>query len=193
MSLPLTWVDRIFRKLTLRYGREFAARWDDIGLSIADVKTDWCEELAGFVAHPEAIAYALENLPDRPPTVGQFKTICRTAPLPEVKLLPAPKANPQRVAAELAKLKELYQPNEAKKAGPDLSWTHRIVQRVIEYRQGLTNEKPPGFYAQRCAYEVLGASSIDEAASKLGLLSPQQQMAQAANDDLAVERRFCVF
>lgn len=183
MSLPLAWVDRIFQKLTLFYGREFVARWDAVGLSIADVKTDWAAELAGFVAHPEAIAYALENLPDRPPTVGQFKAICRTAPLPEVKLLPAPKANPQRVATELAKLKELYRPDEAKKAGPDLRWAHRIVRRVIEYRQGLTDEKPPGVYAQRYAYEVLGASSIDEAAVKLGFLSPQPQH-QAVNDEL---------
>lgn len=175
MSLPLPWVDRIFQKLTLAYGREFVARWEAVGLSIADVKTDWCEELAGFVAHPEAIAYALENLPDRPPTVGQFKAICRTAPLPEVKLLPAPKADPQRVAAELDKLRQLSSPAPSKQAGPDLRWAHRIVRRVIDYRQGLTNEKPPGVYAQRCAYEVLGASSIDEAAMKLGFLSPQPQ------------------
>lgn len=60
---------------------------------------------------------------------------------------------------------------------PDLRWAHRIVRRVIEYRQGMTNEKPPGVYAQRCAYEVLGASSIDEAAVKLGLLSPQPHQA----------------
>lgn len=183
MSLPLPWVDRIFQKLTLAYGREFVARWEAVGLSIADVKTDWCEELAGFASHPEAIAYALDNLPpDRPPTVGQFKALCRSAPPPPVKALPPPPpANPSRVAAELAKLKELYQPNEAKKAGPDLSWAHRIVRRVIDYRVGHTDIEPPSPYAQRCAYQVLGASSIDDAAVKLGFLSPQPTT-QAAND-----------
>lgn len=65
---------------------------------------------------------------------------------------------------------------------PDLSWAHRIVQRVIDYNAGHTDRKPPGVYAQRCAYEVLGTSSIDEAAVKLGFLSPQPH--QAMNDEL---------
>lgn len=52
---------------------------------------------------------------------------------------------------------------------PDLRWAHRIVQRVIDYNAGHTDRKPPGVYAQRCACEVLGAASIDEAAAKLGI------------------------
>lgn len=103
MSLPIAWVDKIFTKLTLLYGREFVARWE--GMTIADVKTDWGHELAGFEHHPEAIHFALQNLPpEKPPTVLQFRDMARRAPAPDVPRLPEPKADPARVAAELAKL-----------------------------------------------------------------------------------------
>ena len=67
MSLPTVWIDKIFEKLSLRYGREFLGRWE--GMPIADVKTDWGDVLSGMVEHPKAIGWALDNLPDsRPPT-----------------------------------------------------------------------------------------------------------------------------
>lgn len=102
MSLPTTWVDALFTKLTLAYGRDFLGRWE--GLEVSDVKTDWGHELAGFEQHPEAIAYALANLPIKPPTVLEFRALCRRAPVPEAPRLEAPQADPARVAAELAKL-----------------------------------------------------------------------------------------
>lgn len=79
--LPPAWVDRIFEKLTLIYGSDFVNRWKSAGIPIEDVKADWAKELAGFADHPDAIAYALENLPkDRPPTVLQFRDVCRKSP-----------------------------------------------------------------------------------------------------------------
>lgn len=87
MQLPMPWVERIFEKLTLIYGREFLARWDSCGVPLDEVKADWAKELGGFLNHPEALAYGLENVPrDRPPTVLQFREICRKAP---VKAAPA--------------------------------------------------------------------------------------------------------
>ncbi len=104
MSIPINWVDRIFEKLTLVYGREFMNRWQ--GLDVAAVKADWAHELDGFDKWPEAIAFALQNLPaDRPPTVLQFRDMCRKAPPKPVPLLPQPKADPARVQAELAKIR----------------------------------------------------------------------------------------
>jgi len=106
MSLPATWIDRIFTKLTLVYGREFLARWDSAGVPIEAVKADWAHELEGFDQWPEAIAHALKNLPpERPPTVLQFRELCRKAPPKPLPALPEPKANPERVRAELAKLR----------------------------------------------------------------------------------------
>lgn len=125
MSLPAAWADKIFTKLTLAYGRDFLSRWE--GLEISDVKTDWSHELSGFDAHPEAIAYALANLPPKPPSVIEFRALARRAPTPEAPRLEAPKADPVKVAAEIAKqvdLKAAFAPKHDPK-----EWAKRIVAR----------------------------------------------------------------
>lgn len=92
-TLPLAWVEKVFRKLTVVYGRDFMARWE--GQEISDVIEDWAEELSGFVNWPEAIAWALKNLPDsKPPTVLEFRALCFKAPKPERLALPEPVADP---------------------------------------------------------------------------------------------------
>ena len=124
MSLPLPWVDKIFDKLTLTYGQAFLARWKDIDLSA--VKSDWVHELSGFEKAPHAIAHALACLPDRPPTVLEFRALCRLAPAADVPRLDTPRADPARIAAELAKLAPLRTI-----AAPVscLGWAKRILQR----------------------------------------------------------------
>lgn len=127
MSLPLPWVDKIFSKMALVYGRDFIGRWE--GLELADVKTDWGHELAGFENWPEAIAHALSILPaDRPPTVLQFRELARKAPKPDRPALPEPAANPERVSAELRKLVPLLK--QAKTGAVDQKgWARRIKAR----------------------------------------------------------------
>lgn len=102
--LPMSWVDRIFTKLALIYGRRWAACWD--GLDIAAVKADWAHELASFTTWPEALAYALSNLPpDRPPTVLEFRAIARRAPQKAGPImLPPPPADRAAAARQLAEL-----------------------------------------------------------------------------------------
>lgn len=91
--LPAAWVDALFAKLSLTYGRDFTARW--AGLADADVKADWARELAHYADKPEAIKHALTLLPaDRPPTVLQFRDLCRSAPAPAVHALPTPRMEP---------------------------------------------------------------------------------------------------
>lgn len=126
MSLPLPWVDRIFEKLTLVYGQAFLARWRDLDLDA--VKHDWAHELAGFEAHPKAIAHALQTLPsDHPPTVLQFRELARRAPLPELPRLESPPADAERVAAELAKLATVR--TTAAQAVDHRAWARRILDR----------------------------------------------------------------
>lgn len=125
MSLPLPWVDRIFEKLTLLYGREFVGRWS--GAELDAVKADWAHELAGFQAHPWAIAYALQHAPaDRPPTVLQFRALARQAPPPATPRLEAPAPNRERAAEALrmaaASLRKSPDPT-------GLAWAHRILER----------------------------------------------------------------
>ena len=78
MSLPLPWVEKIFQKLSLVYGRDFLGRWE--GIPIEDVKADWAHELAGYEHSPDSLAYALQHLPVRAPTVLEFRNICQAAP-----------------------------------------------------------------------------------------------------------------
>jgi AcrR family transcriptional regulator len=105
MSLRESWVDELFRRLTLRYGAAFLRQYEDIPLS--DVKADWRDVLAGFDG--ESIGYALRYLPtERPPNVLQFRDICRRAPSPEqVPKLEAPKPDPNRVAQLLERMRKV--------------------------------------------------------------------------------------
>lgn len=106
MSLPKPWVDHLFKKLSLAYGRAFLDQYKDVDPE--DVRADWADFLAHYVNHPAALSYALDNLPaDKPVNALQFRNLCRQAPLPEAQALPAPAPNPAAVARGQEKLKEL--------------------------------------------------------------------------------------
>jgi hypothetical protein len=128
MSLPAEWVDKIFAKLTLLYGRDFLGRWE--GVEIVDVKTDWGHELSGFQDHPDAIAYALKNLPEgKPPTVLQFRALARQVPREEFKALPPMAPSMEVMGKEIARLAQIRA--NAVKAGEHdgKEWARRILGR----------------------------------------------------------------
>lgn len=132
MSLPAAWVEKIFAKLALVYGRDFIGRWE--GMNLSDVKTDWGHELSGFAKCPEAIAYALQNLPDgKPPTVIQFRAIANKMPQPEHLALPAPSASPEIKALQLAAQAAIRQQaiaRDGSSLGVDpKGWAKRIIAR----------------------------------------------------------------
>jgi hypothetical protein len=135
MSLPAPWVDRIFEKLTLTYGRDFLARWE--GLPIAEVKADWAEELAGFEHYGGlAIAHALEHLPEKPPSIIEFHNIAQRGPFLS-PMQPALGHTPSKAQAEeskrirtqaLAHIAEFTK--QLRGTHPDpRAWAHRIVAR----------------------------------------------------------------
>jgi len=106
MSLPIAWVDKIFERLTVRYGDRFLNRWK--GIDMDAVRFDWSNVLAGFEKWPEAISFAIDHVDDeKPPTATMFRAIALKAPKPERLALPEPKADMDRVAAELEKLAPL--------------------------------------------------------------------------------------
>lgn len=126
MSLPMPWIDKVFANLTLVYGQQFLARWRDLDLDA--VKFDWSAKLDGFENHPEAIAWALQNLPaEYPPNVLQFRDIARKAPLPEDRSLPSPPANPDRIKSELAK----FEPLRKIEHRSNTDWARCIIARHI--------------------------------------------------------------
>lgn len=107
--LPQHWVEKLFRKLSARYGKAFLGQYD--GVAIEDVMADWAEELGGFGARPEALAHAIANLPERAPNVAQFRALCVGSPSAAPALPPVP-ADPARVQAELAKVNRAAQPSD---------------------------------------------------------------------------------
>lgn len=131
MSLPTKAVDRIFERLTATYGRAFIAQWE--GVPEVDVKTVWGHELSGFGASRELmghIAWALENLPEAAPNAIKFRNLCKQAPAAPTQLLDAPKADPERVAAEMAKLAPVRAVLDAGGGAVDhRGWAKRIVAR----------------------------------------------------------------
>lgn len=107
MSLPDSWVERIFRKLSATYGQAFLRQYD--GVDLTDVKANWAHELAVFQQAPDAIAYGLERLPaDRPPTVLAFRDLCRrpTERATSALRLPMPKPDPAMARA----IREAWKP-----------------------------------------------------------------------------------
>ena len=129
MSLPTAWVDRIFDRLTVRYGVQFLNRWK--GVDIDSVRFDWAAVLAGFENWPEAISFAIDNLDDeRPPTAAMFRALALKAPKPERLALPEPKPDPDRMAAELQKLRSFLPGIRANNVGHDFkAWAQNLKVR----------------------------------------------------------------
>lgn len=105
MTFSLKAIDRLFDRLELTYGSQWSNQWRD--RPISDVKTAWCYELQSFDHRLDAVAWALENLPDRPPNLIAFRNLCRSAPALAVVALPEPKADLGRLRVELSKLGEI--------------------------------------------------------------------------------------
>ena len=97
-------IDRLFAKLSVRYGDAFLRQWS--GAAPELVKADWAEVLDGV--DDRAIAYALRYLPASPPNAIAFREICRRAPEPEQARIAGPtvRADPARVRQLIAGLIE---------------------------------------------------------------------------------------
>jgi hypothetical protein len=126
--LPLPAIDRLFNRLALTYGSAWVRQWE--GLDANTVKSFWAHELSQFTGCLQNIAWALENLPERCPNLVQFKALCHQAPAAVKPALPEPKADPERLKAELAKLAPLATEMKAQKRSTDgREWARLIMQR----------------------------------------------------------------
>ncbi len=120
--LPNAWVEKIFARLQGIYGREFTGQFstgvvNGIDAGLENAKATWAEELGGFVKWPEAIAYALEHLPERVPNCIKFKELCRMAPRPEPPKLEH-KISEEQMAINRARVKKMMDELRDKMAIP---------------------------------------------------------------------------
>lgn len=126
--MSLDAVNYVFDRLAAAYG----AAWDQsMGQApIGDVKTVWADCLGSFLHSENAkksIMWALKNLPDRVPNAMAFRNLCRLAPAEKVVALPSPKADPVRMAVELAKLGTLRSSQATPTGAKD--WAHKLKAR----------------------------------------------------------------
>jgi hypothetical protein len=80
--LPASWVEKLLHKMLLSYGKKFTDQW---GATTTDELVEhWAQELAGYL--PLEIARGLKALETRdwPPTLPEFKKLCR-APIDAMK------------------------------------------------------------------------------------------------------------
>ena len=124
-TTPLTPLERVFKRLAATYG----AAWDRaLGQApLMDVMTVWSHELDGLMQSRNsmlAIAWALDNLPERCPNVIEFKHLCRAAPSSDVPRIDPPKADPAIVAKVLSGLAPNY--GDPYSVYGMKAWAHRL-------------------------------------------------------------------
>lgn len=127
--LPPAWIDRIFDKLAVTYGREFLSQYE--GIEANSVRANWAYELRNFESRPWAIRYALEHLtPARPPNPLVFLELCRQAPAPPAPRLEQPKADPDVIRRSSEKLRALRTEIASGMENNDpLGWARTIVAK----------------------------------------------------------------
>lgn len=125
MSLSIKVIDRLFERLGATYGASWSKMWADVPL--VDVKTTWAHELSGFATHLQDLAWALENLPERPPNVIEFRNLCRKAPRIEPLKIEHTSTMPERVNQELSKLRTMIA--EKPKTSDPKDWARRHIAR----------------------------------------------------------------
>lgn len=135
MSMQSDWIDFVFERLSLTYGRDFLDRY--LGLDPQALKDDWARELAPCTAMPDVarvISWALSNLPSgKPPTAVEFRRLCASAPQRAVRLLPGPKPDAQKALQALANAKAA-----AQRAAGNRDAAQRLAERAQAGEVSLT-------------------------------------------------------
>lgn len=74
-ALPETWVERVFERMNLEYGKKFTDQWASVDPDA--LISHWSRELAGYSG--AELNRGLDALSSRPwpPTLPEFKLLCR--------------------------------------------------------------------------------------------------------------------
>lgn len=101
-SLPESWVEHIWATMRATYGAAFDRQWAcpegvEPAEHVRQLKAVWGRELARFQQSKASLSYGLENLPERPPNLIEFKAICGRMPHSDALALPSPPASEAHV------------------------------------------------------------------------------------------------
>ena len=123
-ALPDGWIDRLFERFSLMYGRQWTDTW--VGIPMDKVKASWSEDLARFSG--EAIRRAVDHCKAHnkfPPTCPEFVGLCaafRTVEANPPKLSVRYAERDPKVMAEIAKWLEPKRKKDTK------DWAREILQ-----------------------------------------------------------------
>ena len=144
-SLPESWVHTLWSELRANYG----ARWDRTfpvppcppGVDpaqhahdhVQSIQAVWAKRLGHLQANPKAIRFALDNLPEDPPTLPEFSEACRVAAVnrrDQALALAAPggTVTTREEAAEI--LAKIGYSAPAKPRVDPKAWAHRVLARA---------------------------------------------------------------
>lgn len=131
-KLPDEWIDTIFMALRATYGVAFDRQYEcppgeDPAKFYVNLKAWWKRDLAPAIAAPHTIRYALDHMPAKVLNLPEFRALCWQAPpLPrQGQIAHDVKADPQRVAAEVAKMRKVQESSPK-------AWAYRLKQREEE-------------------------------------------------------------
>lgn len=111
--LPESWVEKLFHKMLLEYGKKFSDQWG--GADTDELIAHWSSELAGFTGAEIKAGLAAMNAREWPPTLPDFKKMCR------------PPVN------EMAAYYEAISGLEARGKGENPAWSHPAVYWAASY------------------------------------------------------------
>src|SRR5574337_582914 len=155
-SLPSEWIARLFSRFQAAYGNRVQTMWKDADPT--EVRELWAAELASYAAEDfrSALAAMGSVYPDFPPTIYQFRALCRDAATlrgglaAKVTHIRFGAPDPQ-VLAEIHRLAESMRDPNRKRDKRD--WARTILREEAEgvYRGGA--------YGVQCAREALGIAA----------------------------------
>lgn len=140
-QLPERWVVKIFSELQGNYGTRFLSQWqtgqalpDGRDAGLVNAMAMWARKLGGFSDQHQAIRSVLDSLPENPPSLPEFVSLCReaarrlTASAP--RLGHKPTAEDKARAEEAAKrVREAT--NSLNPRKDQLAWAKRLNERYV--------------------------------------------------------------
>jgi hypothetical protein len=162
-TLPESWIERIFARMQGIYGSQFLSKFtyiqDGIDVGMENAKKVWADELGGFADKPEALAYALKNLPnDFPPNALEFAEICRRAPRKELPALEV-KYDATKSKDFAEKLAEVV--NGGNRGSDPIFWaTHPKTELQLEFIRGAAKNVPEKF--QPCLDHLIATGVVSQ-------------------------------
>ena len=81
-GVPKAWIERLFSRFAAMYGNRVSTMWGDCPQ--ADIHDAWQTGLARFTGDQikAGLNRTLDRYPDWPPTLGQFRALCRPPVIP---------------------------------------------------------------------------------------------------------------